>query len=411
MVDAGGLKYWCKRFAKKQTCLLGGSNQLGTSFMWNESKENVQPLRTGLTTGTCATACAMAAAWQLLTGRLFNRVDVTLPKGKVVELRVSPEKSQSQSGQAQNTQTQSSAIFSTIKDAGDDPDVTHGAKVSVLVELLTTPETHFYAGDGVGTVTRSGLVLAVGEPAINPVPRQMITEHLLRVAQQNDYSGGFAVTVSIENGEALALKTMNPRLGIVGGLSILGTSGIVRPFSCGAWIASIYQGIDVAKSNGFTHIAASTGNTSEHYVKELYQLEDMALIEMGDFAGAVLKHLKKVPVPKLSLCAGFGKLSKLANGHMDLNSRSSSIDFEQLAQFAKASGASDSLVLAIQNANTAIETVAMAQKENIDLAAAITKQAFIFSRSILPEDVLLEVIAIDRQGKCLANIKSEGFDQ
>lgn len=369
--------------------------------MWNESKESEQPLRTGLTTGTCATACAMAAAWQLLAQRVFGHVEVTLPKGKVVELHVASEEDQSQD----------SATFSTIKDAGDDPDVTHGAKVSVKLVLLATPETRFYAGEGVGTVTRSGLVLAVGEPAINPVPRQMITEHLSKVAQQNNYRGGFAVTVSIANGQALALKTMNPRLGILGGLSVLGTSGIVRPFSCGAWIASIYQGIDVAKANGLKHIAASTGNTSEEYVKTLYQLDDMALIEMGDFAGAVLKHLKKNPISKLSLCAGFGKLSKLANGHMDLNSRASSIDFEQLAHCAKASGASNQLANAIQNANTAIETVALAKEEGINLAAVITQQAFSFARSLLPKDVLLEVIAIDRQGHCLANVKSEGFDQ
>jgi hypothetical protein len=184
-------------------------------------------------------------------------------------------------------------------------------------------------------------MVAVGGPAINPVPRKMMTEHLGALAAEFGYAGGFEVAIGVENGEALALKTMNPRLGILGGLSILGTTGIVRPFSCSAYIASIHQAIDVARANGIGHVAACTGNASEDAMRAHYGLADIALIEMGDFAGAVLKHLKRAPVARLSMCGGFGKLSKLAAGHLDLHSRTSSIDLAQLAAWARDAGAGD----------------------------------------------------------------------
>jgi len=251
---------------------------------------------------------------------------------------------------------------------------------------------------GVGTVTRPGLVLAVGEPAINPVPRKMISDHLTLLAAETGYHGGFEVTVNVEGGEALALKTMNPRLGILGGLSILGTSGIVRPFSCAAYIASIHQGIDVAKTNGYLHIAACTGNASEDTMRRVYDLPEIALIEMGDFVGAVLKHLRKVPVNKLSLCGGFGKISKLAAGHMDLHSRHSSIDLPQLAEWAAAIGADAALQQGIRAANTSQQALAMASAAGIALGDEVCRHALNFARSVVPAQVQVEVFAIDRQG-------------
>jgi len=238
----------------------------------------------------------------------------------------------------------------------------------------------------------------VGEPAINPVPRKMISEHLLRLADETGYTGGFEVTLCVEGGEALALKTMNPRLGILGGLSILGTSGIVRPFSCAAYIASIHQGIDVAKTNGYLHIAACTGNASEDTMRQVYNLPEIALIEMGDFVGAVLKHLRKVPVDKLSICGGFGKISKLAAGHMDLHSRHSSIDLPQLAQWAETLGADPTLQQAIREANTSQQALAMASAAGIALGDEVCRHARAFARSVVPAQVHVEVFAIDRQG-------------
>lgn len=355
--------------------------------MWEESSEVPRPLRTGLTTGTCATACAVASASYLLAGERPPVVSVTLPRGETVELAVS------------TTDLGATAAYSsTVKDAGDDPDVTHGATVSVKLVLDTENGVRFRAGPGVGCVTLPGLLLGVGEPAINPVPRRMIEENLATVARCTGYRGGFTVTIGVEQGEALAGKTMNPRLGIHGGLSILGTTGIVRPFSCAAWIASIYQGMDVARANGITHIAASTGNSSEQVIKERYQLDSMALIEMGDFVGAVLKHLRKVPFERVSICGGFGKISKLANGHMDLNSRVSAIDFEQLRSLARRAGGSLLLGQRILTANTSIEALNMAHSEGIDMAGQLCKAAMQVARKIVPHAISLEILVINRSG-------------
>ena len=355
--------------------------------MRDETAEQPAPLRSGLTTGSCATATSLAAARLLLSGVSHDAVEITLPKGKVVTMRLEFCRLLDDGAEA-----------GTIKDAGDDPDVTHGALLYSRVRLTPQPGIGFIAGQGVGTGTRPGLVLGVGEPAINPVPRKMISGHLLQLAQELGYSGGFEVTVNVRDGEALALKTMNPRLGILGGLSILGTSGIVRPFSCAAYIASIHQGIDVAKTNGYLHIAACTGNASEDTMRRVYNLPEIALIEMGDFVGAVLKHLRKVPVDKLSLCGGFGKISKLAAGHMDLHSRHSSIDLPQLADWAAAIGADASLQDAIRQANTSQQALAMASAAGIALGDAVCQHALDFARSVVPAQVQVEVFAIDRQG-------------
>jgi cobalt-precorrin-5B (C1)-methyltransferase len=355
--------------------------------MRDESAEQPAPLRSGLTTGTCATATSLAAARLLLLGEPLDAVDIVLPKGKQVTLRLEFCRLRNDGAEA-----------GTIKDAGDDPDVTHGALLFSCVRLLDAPGVVFVAGEGVGTVTRPGLVLGVGEPAINPVPRQMMTQHLSQLAAECGYSGGFEITVHVQDGAALALKTMNPRLGILGGLSILGTSGIVRPFSCAAYIASIHQGIDVASTNGYVHIAACTGNASEDTMRRVYQLPDIALIEMGDFVGAVLKHLRKVSVAKLSLCGGFGKISKLAAGHMDLHSRHSSIDLPQLAQWAAAIGADAALQQAIRDANTSQQALAMASAAGIALGDEVCRHARAFACSVVPSSVQVEVFAIDRQG-------------
>ncbi len=369
--------------------------------MWPESSDTAKTLRTGLTTGCCATACCVAAAKKLFTGDSLEQVEVLLPKGKLVQLNMA---SVSLKGNLVRA--------STVKDAGDDPDATHGA--TVFVELRLTEETgiHFSAAEGVGTVTRSGLLLDVGEPAINPVPRKMMQEHLASLATTYKYSGGFAVSVGVEDGEKIALKTMNPRLGIIGGLSILGTTGIVRPFSCAAYIASIHQGIDVAKSNGIKHIAATTGNASESAIQTHYDLPDMALIEMGDFVGAVLKHIKKVEgadpqLMKVSICGGFGKMTKLAAGHMDLNSRASSIDLARLADVAKTQGANDSLVEQIRLSNTSTQALSFCQIEQIPLGDTICQQALAFARRWIPAHIELDVWAIDRKGQFVGYARSE----
>jgi len=355
--------------------------------MRDETPEQPAPLRSGYTTGSCATATSLAAARLLLGGVVSEVAEIVLPKGQHVPMPLTFCRL-----------TEDGAEAGTVKDAGDDPDVTHGAVVFARVRLRAEPGVRFHAGPGVGTVTRAGLTLPVGEPAINPVPRRMMTGHLTDLAAEYGYAGGFEVTIGVEGGEELALKTMNPRLGILGGLSILGTTGIVRPFSCSAYIASIHQGIDVARANGYTHIAACTGNASEDAMRAHYGLPDIALIEMGDFVGAVLKHMRRAPVERLSICGGFGKLSKLAAGHLDLHSRHSSIDLAQLAAWAAQQGGHAALQEAIRAANTSQQAMALAREQGVPLADIVCRHALAVARDIVPAEVTVEMFAIDRQG-------------
>ena len=353
-----------------------------------ETAELPHPLRYGYTTGACATAASAAAAHRLLAGVESAQSEITLPRGQQVAFPLEYCRL-----------TATGAEAAVIKDAGDDPDVTHGALIMAAVKLDAAPGVRFHAGSGIGTVTRPGLPIPVGEPAINPTPRRMMTEHLLKLASEYGYGGGFAVTISIENGAELALKTLNPRLGIIGGLSILGSTGIVRPFSCSAYIASIQQAIDVARANGLHHIAACTGATSEQTMRTQYQLPDMALIEMGDFAGAVLKHLRRTPIAQLSLAGGFGKISKLAAGHLDLHSRNSSIDLVLLAVEAAALGADAALQAAMQTANTSQRALALAHAAGLPLGDRICGMARDQARAILPPEVAVEIWATDREGR------------
>ncbi|MFO1431124.1 MAG: cobalt-precorrin-5B (C(1))-methyltransferase [Candidatus Competibacteraceae bacterium] len=352
-----------------------------------ETPEEPRPLRYGYTTGACATAVTLAAARLLLTGIATAVVEITLPRGRRVVFRLDSCRRQSQT-----------AVAATRKDAGDDPDVTHDALVTAQVALETTPGIRFIAGEGVGKVTRPGLPIPPGEPAINPVPRRMITAHLQGLALERSYTGGFEVTIGVENGAELAKRTLNPRLGIVGGLSILGTTGIVRPFSCSAYIASIQQAIAVARANGLHHLAACTGAGSEQAMRRHYRLPEMALIEMGDFVGVVLKYLKKAPVEKLSLAGGFGKFSKLAAGHLDLHSHHSSIDLTWLAEQAVILGADARLQRAIRTANTSREALELAHQSGLPLGDWICHLARAQALAVVKGSVTIEVWALDRQG-------------
>jgi cobalt-precorrin-5B (C1)-methyltransferase len=244
------------------------------------------------------------------------------------------------------------ATAGVIKDAGDDPDMTHGALVLATVRHGPAGAgVVFRAGPGVGTVTRPGLPVPPGEPAINPVPREMMRTAVAEVAASCGGSGDVVVEIAIADGERLVLKTWNPRHGTVGGLSVLGTTGIVVPFSCSAWIHSIHRGIDVARANGIGHVAGSTGSTSERAVRRLYGLSDPALLDMGDFAGGLLKYLRRHPLPRLTIAGGFGKITKLGQGFLDLHSGRSQVDFSWLAERLAELGADAALVARARGAN------------------------------------------------------------
>ncbi len=361
--------------------------------MREESTEKKQKLRSGFTTGACATATSLAAANLLINNTSNERARIVLPKGRQVEFRL----------EHCERISDCRAIASTIKDAGDDPDATHLATIFTEVALSGTIGVRFHAAEGVGTVTRDGLSIAVGEPAINPIPRKMITEHLLLLADDSAYSGGFEVHIGVVNGAKIARNTMNGKLGILGGLSILGTTGIVRPFSCSAFIASIHQSIDVAHANGVSHIAASTGATSEDYIQKHLALPEIALVEMGDFAGAVLKHLRTVPMQKLSLCGGFGKISKMAAGHHSLHSRDSSIDFSFLAELADELGGNKTLIDNIKCANTSLQALKYCQANDISLANRISQLARHTALKVVANKVDIDVYCIDKAGNCVGS--------
>ncbi len=352
------------------------------------------PLRRGWTTGTCATAAARAATEALFGGDFPDPVTVTLPGGQ------QPAFALAWTDRGTDAATGPWAAAGIVKDAGDDPDVTHGALIRARVWRGPAGSgVTFRAGDGVGTVTLPGLPLAVGEPAINPVPRAMIAQAVQEAADQAGQSADLVVEVGVENGAVLAKRTMNGRLGIVGGLSILGTTGIVVPYSCAAWIASIQRGIDVARAAGLTHVAACTGHRSEQAVTARYGFCEQALIDMGDFAGGTLKHLRRQPIARLSLCGGFAKFGKLARGLLDLHSKRGSVDLDWLADQLARLGAAPDLIAQTRSANTAAQVLGLAQAAGIPLADHVASLARATALATLDgAPVAVEVLITDRQG-------------
>ena len=352
------------------------------------------PLRRGWTTGACAAAAARAACEALVTGECPATAEIELPGGGRPSFAVAICESDG-----------ASATAGVVKDAGDDPDVTHGVLVKATVRR-GAPGTGiiFHAGEGVGMVTKPGLAVPPGEPAINPVPRQMIRLAIEDAAQRHGASlDDLIVEISIPGGEALAKKTLNPRLGIIGGLSVLGTTGIVVPFSCAAWIHSIHRGIDVARASGLAHIAGATGAASEAAVQRLHGLPDAALIEMGDFVGGMLKYLKQHPVPRLTIAGGFAKMTKLGQGLLDLHSKRGRVDNEWLAGVLQTAGGAPDLCAQAREANTAQHVLEIAREADAQVAARLgdllAEAAWTVAARVLEgSGVALDVAVFDRSG-------------
>lgn len=356
-------------------------------------------LKYGWTTGACATAATKAAFEALLLGKFANKITITLPKGQtptfdLVECELK--------GNA--------ATAGIIKDAGDDPDVTHGATILVTVSKSKAKGIEFKAGKGVGIVTKKGLPIEPGEAAINPVPREMMTKVIEELAQKYRAAPNVTIEISVPNGEQIAKKTWNCRLGIIGGISILGTTGIVVPYSCSAWIHSIHRGIDVAKAGGVNHIGAAVGNMSEKLIIRKHRLEETSLIDMGDFVGGMLKYLKKNPVPKITIAGGFGKMSKLANGAMDLHSKRSEVNKIWLAGLLSKLGASAEQVSIAENANTALEILNLATDAKLDIGAQVAQKALETVVEKLPgETTEVEILICDRKGREVGRATTAGF--
>lgn len=352
-------------------------------------------LREGWTTGACATAATKAALTALITGVFPDPVEIRLPRGQMPQFEL-----------AFTSLGETYASAGIIKDAGDDPDVTNGATIIATVRP-GPPQSgiNFAAGEGVGIVTRPGLPLNVGEAAINPVPRQMMKEICQALCSKYGLPADLNITISVPGGESIAKKTWNPRLGIIGGISILGTTGIVHPFSCSAWIHSIHSGIDVARAESANHVIGATGSTSEEAAQSIYHLPDYALLDMGDFVGAVLKYLRHHPIAKLTIAGGFAKLTKLAQGALDLHSSRSQVDMSFLWGIAKNAGLDNSFKDVIENANTAKEVLDIAIKEKIDIATPVAIAAKRIAKETLRDTpVEVEIMVTDRKGNILARI-------
>lgn len=356
-----------------------------------------RPLRAGWTTGACATAACRAACSALLGDEFPDPVEIVLPRGERPRFPLAVR----ETGEGW-------ARAGVIKDAGDDPDVTHGATILATVRFAPPGSgVTFRAGEGVGTVTRPGLPLAVGEPAINPAPRRMMTDAVSRVMAAHGRAADLEIEVAVPGGARIALKTWNPRLGIVGGLSILGTTGVVVPYSCSAWIHAIRRGIDVARAGGVPHVAGCVGETSETAVRRLRGLPEDAIIDMGDFVGGMLTYLRAHPIPRLTIAGGFAKMTKLAAGHLDLHSKRSQVDVGWLAGRLHGLGASSIVVERAAAAGTALGVLELAG--NVPLGSAIAREAETVARRVLtgaPVDV--DVLVFDRAGILVGDSRGIG---
>ena len=269
------------------------------------------PLRSGFTTGSCATAATRAALEGLLSRIPQHSATITLPDGETVTLPVSS-----------CTFTKDSCTCGVIKDAGDDPDVTNGYTVLSTVSLTTQPGIQFLPGEGVGTITLPGIGIPVGEPAINQTPRRMITNEIEQLLHSHGLHSGVSVRISVPGGSELAQKTFNPRLGIIGGISIIGTSGIVRPFSSEAFVNSIRKEIQVARALGCTRIVINSGAKSENYLRSRFpDLPAQAFIHYGNYIGDTLRLADEEGITHITMGIMIGKAVKLAEGHLDTHSR------------------------------------------------------------------------------------------
>ncbi len=322
-----------------------------------EEKKRKGTLRTGYTTGTTATAATKGALYALINGKPIEEVAVSLPKGKKATLKIAWTKSESTG----------KVTCAAIKDGGDDPDATHGTEICSTVSFSeNATKIYIDGGKGVGRVTKPGLGLEIGKAAINPIPLQMLEQAIREVAGHHLEKQGVDVVISVPNGEEIAKKTDNPRLGILGGISILGTTGIVLPYSTASFAASIRQGLDVATAMGADTVILTTGGRSEDFAREIFNLPDHCFIQMGDFAGYSIKQCANKTAIRQVIIAGFiGKLTKMAMGVKQTHVAGSHVDMEFMARLAAECEAPQDVIQEIRSANTARHVSEIIKKNNI----------------------------------------------
>ena len=354
-------------------------------------------MRTGYTTGACAAAAAKAATIALLSGEPVREVAIRLPIGEDATFQI--HRCEIDDGD----NASASALCSVIKDGGDDPDVTSGAEICARVwhDANTENGVMLHGGDGVGTVTKPGTGIPVGDPSITRVPRRLITRSVQEAA------GGlsFNVEISVPGGEEIAKKTDNPRLGIVDGISILGTTGVVQPFSTAAWRASVNVSIDVAAANNLTHMVITTGTQSELFAKRWLGLEDMAYVNVGIFTGAALKRCAQRGIPRATLVGMIGKFSKIAMGKFVTHVAGNKVDPVFLASLAAECGASDDVQAEMRDAASgrhfqeiALERGVMQVFDLVCERVCDAAQQYLGDRA---EDLIVDSICFDFEGGIL----------
>ena len=301
--------------------------------------------RKGYSTGACTAAASRAAVVGLITGTVPEKIETLLPNGERVVFSVIEGFTKKQ---------QAHAVV--IKDAGDDPDCTHQAHLTVDVKILENQggQINLYGGNGVGTITMRGLGLEVGGAAINPVPRKNIIENVREVGADFLIKHGLEITVSVPDGEAMAKKTLNARLGIIGGISILGTTGIVHPYSTAAFRASVVQGVEVAANQGLDTVVLTTGGRTEKFtIKELPELAQACFVQMGDFLSPALDTAQKVGIKNIIIGGMVGKLTKMAQGEKITHARRNPVNTQLLADIAASIGAENDVCADITANETA----------------------------------------------------------
>jgi len=365
-------------------------------FLWGWciglSDREKKNLRQGFTTGTAAAAAVKAALVYLLTKQIPGSVNINLLNGQMLEIPVD------------SVSPQGGLVRAVVvKDAGDDPDITHRARIGAGVSLTDEPGTvQIIGGKGVGMVTKPGLEIAPGEPAINPGPRKMIRESALQVLNQYHSNAGVMAEIFVENGEKLAEKTLNRRLGIVGGLSILGTTGLVNPLSHEAYIATIRSALAVARACGCGHVVLTTGRRSERFSQEffvdLYNLHPEAFIQIGDFFGMSMKSLAENRIPNATLAVFFGKALKMAQGVVHTHAAESDLTMEWLSEVVREETGDKTLVRQVSTANTARHAFGMVWPGYPDVLERVGRAMIRSAERLCPAPCRFRTIIYDFQG-------------
>ena len=355
-------------------------------------------LRTGYTTGTCAAAATKAALSALVSGNKLPKVNVSLPKDKHIVIDIAWIK----------FVDERSVTASVIKDGGDDPDVTNGAEIWSTVSLLeSSNKIMIDGGIGVGRVTKPGLGLEIGKAAINPTPLKMINQaigEILEKQQKNRY--GLAILISVPKGEEIAKRTDNPRLGIIGGISILGTTGIVIPYSTASFAASIRQSIDVSIAMGSDSVILTTGGRSEDFARSIFgnSVADHAYIQIGDFIGFSIKQCAIKKIKKAYVIGFIGKLTKMAMGVKQTHVKGSNVDMNFLATLAIRCGANNDLVKKIKLANTARHVGELIDQSGLSMFYdVLCEEVYNHLSKDSPSDLQIKIILLDFTGKVIGN--------